>query len=95
MKRKDGLTFNASHYEDGISGVNKAATDHDVLKTTLKDTLSGRVTHSINAGPRLHLNKTKKLNCPSLLRSALQLGMEKHKKMYWILLDLWFLTKVY
>ena len=44
--------------EDGICSVNQATTDHDVPKTTLKDRLSGCVTHGINPGPRPYLDKT-------------------------------------
>ena len=41
-----------------ICGVNQATTDHGVPKTTLKDRLSGQVTHSINRGLRPYLDKT-------------------------------------
>ena len=62
--------------QDGISGVNQAATDHGVPKTTLKDRLSGHVTHGINPGPRPYLNKTEE---SELSQFVLQLGMEKHE----------------
>ena len=38
-------------------GVNQAAKEHGVPKSTLKDRLSGRVVHGTNPGPRPYLNK--------------------------------------
>ena len=36
----------------GEMGLNEAATAHGIPKTTLKDRISGKVTHGINPGPR-------------------------------------------
>ena len=38
---------------NGELGVNRAALEFGVLKTTLKDRLSGRVVHGANIGPKL------------------------------------------
>lgn len=42
--------------ENGCS-IHQAAKEHGVPKSTLKDTLSGRVVHGTNPGPRPYLNK--------------------------------------
>ena len=42
--------------DDGMS-INKAAVLHGVLKTTLKDRLSGRVVHGTNPGPAKYLDE--------------------------------------
>jgi len=48
----------------GEMGLNEAAIAHGIPKTTLKDRISGRVTHGINPGPRQYLDKNEeKLLC--------------------------------
>ena len=66
--------------QDGISGVNQAATDHGVPKTTLKDRLSGRVTHGINPGPRPYLNKTEESELSQFLKKCSSIGYGKTRK---------------
>ena len=66
--------------QDRISGVNQAATDHGVPKTTLKDRLSGRVIHGINPGPRPYLNKTEELELSQFLKKCSSIGYGKTRK---------------
>ena len=46
--------------ETGESGINRAAVDHGVPKTTLKNRLSGRVKHGKKPGPECYLNEEEK-----------------------------------
>jgi len=41
---------------DGKISINRAAVEHSVLPTTLKDCLSGRVKHGTKPGPRPYLS---------------------------------------
>ena len=43
--------------ETGKSGINRAAVDHGVPKTTLKSRLSGCVRHGKKLGPECYLNE--------------------------------------
>ena len=67
--------------EKGLSGVNQAALQHGVPKTSLKDRLSGRVVHGTKPGQGLTWIKMKKKSYLNSSKSVLRWVMGKHKKM--------------
>ena len=69
---------------EGLSSINKAALDHNVSITTLKDWLSGHVEHGVNPGPRAYLeNEEAEL---ASLNTMLPLGMENYTNILCLLL---------
>jgi len=62
--------------EDGVP-TNKAAVIHRVLRSTLKDRLSGRVIHGNNSGPDLYLNVEKEKEQATHLIDAANIGYGK------------------
>ncbi len=62
---------------DGLS-MNQAADNYQVPRSTLKDRLSGRVTHGVNPGPKPYLTKDEEQGLADYLISAANtLGMER------------------
>ena len=47
---------------DGLLGVNKAADEFSVPRSTLKDRLSGKVVHGARSGPTPYLSGKRKTN---------------------------------
>lgn len=66
--------------EEGLSTINKAALDHDVPKTTLKDRLSGRVVHGVKPGPRPYLERSEETELASFIEHCASLGYGKSRK---------------
>ena len=58
----------------------QATTDHGVPKTTLKDRLSGRVTHGIHPGPRPYLDKTEEIDLSQFIKRCSSIGYGKTRK---------------
>lgn len=52
------------------SSIRKAALDHDVPKTTLKDCLSGRVEHGVKPGPRPYLERSEETQLASFIEQC-------------------------
>ena len=61
-------------------GVNQAAKEHGVPKSTLKDRLSGRVVHGTNPGPRPYLNKQEEDELADYLVQTAQVGYGKTRR---------------
>jgi len=64
----------------GEMGLNEAATAHDIPKTTLKDRISGRVTHGINPGPRQCLDKNEEKELSTFLKDYAAIGYGKTRR---------------
>ncbi len=58
-------------------GVNRAALEHDVPRTTLKDRISGRVIHGTNSGPKPYLTRVEE---EELVRFLLQCARQGYGK---------------
>ena len=61
------------------SGVNRAAIDHDVPPTTLKDRLSGKVKQEASGRPR-YLNKEEETKLSSFLKQCSSIGLGKTRQ---------------
>ena len=68
------------------SGINRAAVDHGVQKTTLKNRLSGHVKHGKKPGPECYLNEEEEKELASF-NSVPLLAMAKHAGRCWVLLS--------
>ena len=64
--------------EKGLSGVNQAALQHGVPKTTLKNRLSGRVAHGIKPEPRPYLDKSEEKELSDFLQRCSSMDLGKH-----------------
>ena len=65
--------------EDG-SPVNQAARDHGVPKTTLRDRLSGRITHGSKPGPKPYLTSSEELELSSFIKESAKVGYGRTRK---------------
>ena len=65
--------------ETGKSGINRAAVDHGVPKTTLKNRLSGHVKHGKKPGPECYLNEEEK-ELASFVKSCASIGYGKTRR---------------
>ena len=65
---------------EGEEGVNRVAALYGVPRTTLKDRLSGSVTHGVNPGPRPYLDSKEEKNLSEHLIEAAKLGYGKTRK---------------
>ena len=63
--------------KSGKSGVNRAALDFGVPKTTLKDRLAGRVIHGTNIGPKPYLTQEEEGELVSYLVKCSKMGYGK------------------
>lgn len=61
-------------------GVNQAARDHGVPKTTLKDRLCGRVEHGTKPGPKPYLSSTEEKELGTFLKECAGVGYGKTRK---------------
>ena len=66
--------------EEGSSSINKAARDHDVPKTTLKDCLNGCVEHGVNPGPKPYLERSEETELASFIEHCATIGYGKSRK---------------
>ena len=66
--------------KSGEMGANRAALEHGVPKTTLKDRISGRVKHGKNPGPISFLTNEEENELVSFLTKACKLGQGKPKQ---------------
>ena len=66
--------------EEGSSSISKAALDHGVPKTTLRDRLSGRVEHGVKPGPRPYLEETEEAELASFIEQCATIGYGKTRK---------------
>lgn len=66
--------------KSGKSGVNRAAIDHRVPSTTLKDRLSGRVKEGTNPGPRRYLDKEQETELSAFVKNCAAIGYGKTRK---------------
>ena len=64
----------------GLMGVNQAARNFKVLRTTLRDCLSGRVEHGAKSGPEPYLTKEEEQELADFLKQASRVGYGKTKK---------------
>ena len=60
--------------------VNQAACEHGIPKTTLKDRISGRVTHGSNPGPKPYLSAVEENELTDFLKTCAQLGYGKTRR---------------
>ena len=60
--------------------VNQVARDHGIPKTTLKDRVSGRVTHGTNPGPTPYLSTVEEDELGHFLRSCAEVGYGKTRR---------------
>ena len=61
----------------GECGINRAALDYGVPRTTLKDRLSGHVDHGRKPGPALYLNAVEEKELGDFLKSCASVGYGK------------------
>ena len=61
-------------------GINKAATEHNVPRTTLKDRISGRVQHKSNSGLPRYLNEDEEKDFAKFLKDMASVGYERSRK---------------
>ena len=62
------------------SGINKAAQDHGVPKTTLKDRLSGNVLHGQKPGPKAYLRESEERELGAFLKECAGIGYGKARR---------------
>ena len=62
---------------DGLLGINKAADEFDVLRTTLKDRLSGKVVHGAKSGPSPYLSGIEVDELVKFLLTCADIGLTK------------------
>ena len=61
-------------------GINKAATEHNVPRTTLKDRISGRVQHKSNSGLPRYLNEDEEKDFAKFLKETASVGYGRSRK---------------
>ena len=61
-------------------GINRAAMECGVPRTTLKDRISGRVEHGVNPGPVAYLNKEEERELGVFLKKCASIGYGKTRK---------------
>ena len=61
----------------GSMGVNRAALEHSVPQTTLKDRLSGRIIHGSNTDPKPYLTQDEKKELAKFLINCFKMGYGK------------------
>ena len=67
---------------EGKMGVNRAALEFNVPRTTLKDRVSGRVIHGSNMGPMMYLTYEEEKELVDFLLNCAKLGMPRQGKMF-------------
>ena len=66
--------------QEGTLGVNRAALEFAVPKTTLKDRLSGRVIHGSSCGARPYLSKEEEKELVNFITTCSKMGYGKTRK---------------
>ena len=61
-------------------GINQAARDHNVPRTTLRDRVSGRVKHGTKPCPSSYLNATEESELANFVKQCAQVGYGKTRK---------------
>ena len=61
-------------------GVNRAALEHGVPRTTLKDRMAGRVTHGTNFGPKPYLTMKEDKELVKFLVDSCKIGYGKTRE---------------
>ena len=64
---------------DGLLGVNRAAGEFGVLRTTLKDRLAGRVAHEARSGPTPYLTRDEESELVAFLVKCAEIGFPERK----------------
>lgn len=72
---------------EGTLGVNRAALEFAVPATTLKDRLSGRVTHGTHSGAQPYLSKAEEEELVDFLIKCSKLGYGKTRKEVLVLVE--------
>lgn len=62
------------------SGINQAARDHGVPKTTLKDRVSGKVQHGQKPGPKAYLSSSEERELGTFLKECAGIGYGKTRR---------------
>ena len=65
--------------KSGTMGVNRAALEHGVPRTSLKDRLAGRVIHGTNVGPKPYLTHEEEQDLVSFLVDCSKMGYGKRR----------------
>ena len=65
--------------KSGYMGMNRAAIEHGVPRTTLKDRLSGRVIHGTNIGPKPYLTQEEEKQLVEFLVNCCKMGYGKSR----------------
>ena len=63
--------------KSGYMGMNRAAIEHGVSQTTLKDRLSGRIIHGTNIGPKPYLTQKEEKQLVEFLVNCCNMGYGK------------------
>jgi hypothetical protein len=61
-------------------GVNRAALDHGIPKSTLKDRISGQITHGTKPGPKTYLNPQEEKQLAEFVMKCASVGYGKTRK---------------
>ena len=61
-------------------GINRAAGDHGVPRTTLKDRVSGKVKHGTKPGPKPYLSTNEESELSAFLKETASIGYGKTRK---------------
>lgn len=65
---------------EGKMGVNRAALEYNVPRTTLKDRVSGRVIHGSNMGPKMYLTYEEEKELVGFLLNCAKMGYAKTRQ---------------
>jgi len=68
--------------KSGEMGVNRAALEHRVPRTSLKDRISGKMKHGKNPGPSPFLTNEEENELPSFLTKVCKIGQGKLSKSF-------------
>ena len=77
---EEGMKKTIEAVETGESGINRAALDHGIPKSTLKDRISGRVLHGRKPGPKPYLTPVEEKELAEFVKSCAGLGYCKTRK---------------
>ena len=83
MKRKQWTDAQMKEAMDAVasgSSINRAAVDHGVPQTTLKDRLAGRVQHGDKPGPKPYLDQSEEKELGDFLRQCSAVGYGKTRR---------------
>ncbi len=72
---------------EGTFGVNRAALEYGVPKTTLNDRISGRVVHGASMGAQPYLSREEEGELVDFLKSCCKMGYGKNRKEVFVLVE--------